>query len=311
MLKLDVTAEDFPLGAPLSNGEHELELTWDDILWAAITIGRPHLHFVFRHGIQSLYEALFRVSLVRMSLEQSGPSARGLRRTTAARWLDPSEKGAVNYFLGMIFCKLLASKRFDTPWLLHLDVFKEQLGARFFGGRSRPDLVGVSNSGRWISFESKGRISVPTRTDKDKAKFQAGQIQSVAGVPVTYHLAGITYFKNDMLRIYCADPQPSESGFHVNVPEISWRHYYEPALQLVTRSATATVVATPRVPEADFDLEIHPTVLSLLVEKRWGDAKQWCIEHSAELGDFRADGIKVKAGGSWRGRFSMVDYEAP
>jgi hypothetical protein len=48
-----------------------------------------------------------------MSLEQSGPRASLLRRT-AARTLDPSEKGAVNYFLGMTFCKLFAAKLLNS-----------------------------------------------------------------------------------------------------------------------------------------------------------------------------------------------------
>lgn len=74
-----------------------------------------------------MYEALFRWSLVRMALEQTGLRASRLRRTTAAKTLDPTEKGAVNYFLGMTFCKLFAAKLLHTPWLLHLDVFRPGL----------------------------------------------------------------------------------------------------------------------------------------------------------------------------------------
>lgn len=55
----------------------ELDVTWDDILWAAVTVGRPSLHYVFQHGRASEYEALFRWSLIRMALgircEQTTP----------------------------------------------------------------------------------------------------------------------------------------------------------------------------------------------------------------------------------------------
>ena len=109
MLKIPYETETFPPGT-VANGTAELPVTWDDILWAAVTVGRPNRQYVFRHGVASMYEALFRWSLVRMALEQSGPRASRLRRTMAARTLDPSEKGAVNYFLGMTFCKLFAMR---------------------------------------------------------------------------------------------------------------------------------------------------------------------------------------------------------
>jgi hypothetical protein len=40
-----------------------------------------------------MYEALFRLSLVRMALEQSGPTAYRLRRTNLARTLDRPKRG--------------------------------------------------------------------------------------------------------------------------------------------------------------------------------------------------------------------------
>jgi len=152
MLRIPYVTEAFP-PRTVANGQAELAVTWDDILGAAVTVGRPRRHYVFRHGAASMYEALFRWSLVRMALEQSGPYGYRLRRTTAARTLDPTEKGAVNYFLGMTFCKLFAAKLLNTPWLLHLDVFRPMLNP-VLTGRSRPDLVGqVQGLAQWHAFE--------------------------------------------------------------------------------------------------------------------------------------------------------------
>ena len=107
-LQIDFEAEGFAAGAPVSNGPGVLNTSWDEILWAAITVGRPNRQYVFRHGLASQYEALFRWSLIRMALEQRGPKATRLRRTRAAKTLDPSEKGAVSYFLGLSISKLFA-----------------------------------------------------------------------------------------------------------------------------------------------------------------------------------------------------------
>src|SRR5258708_34292485 len=87
----------FPTGT-IPNGYYDLDVTWDDILWAAVTVGRPNRQYVFRHGVASTYEALFRWSLIRMSLEQSRPLGYRIRRTNAATTLDPTENDAWIYF---------------------------------------------------------------------------------------------------------------------------------------------------------------------------------------------------------------------
>jgi len=151
-LRLPYTNEAFPPGV-LANGSSELTVTWDEILWAALTIGRPSVHHVFAHAAASFHEAMFRLSLVRMALEQYGPNATRLRRTTAYKSLDPTEKGAISYFLGMTFCKVFSSRLLATPWLLHLDIFKSTIPTSVLD-RSRPDLFGQqTGSGDWLSFE--------------------------------------------------------------------------------------------------------------------------------------------------------------
>jgi hypothetical protein len=73
-LFLDYENEDFP-AAVLPNTQRRLNVTWDDIPWAAITVGRPDIFHVFRFGTASIYEAIFRWSMVRMALQQRGANA--------------------------------------------------------------------------------------------------------------------------------------------------------------------------------------------------------------------------------------------
>lgn len=143
-LFLDFENEGFPT-AILPNAQRRLNVTWDDILWAAITVGRPDVFHVFQHGSASIHEAIFRWSMVRMALQQRGPRGHKLVRTDLFKQMDPTEKGAVNYFLGLLTCKLFASKLLDAPWTLHLEVFRPMLNPRMIGGRSRPDMVAQSS----------------------------------------------------------------------------------------------------------------------------------------------------------------------
>lgn len=132
-LRIDYRSRDFPAVYSFSRNS-TLTTTWDDLLWAAITIGRPSTYHVFRHGQASFHEAIFRLALVRMAVEETW--AGRLQRTNAFAALDPTEKGMVSYFLGMTLCKLFASQLLGTPWLLHLDVFRPPLNPVLLG-RSR------------------------------------------------------------------------------------------------------------------------------------------------------------------------------
>ena len=313
MPEIEYQSEGFPSSCPVRDGTAQLPVTWDDLLWAAVTVGRPNWHYVFRHGAASLYEALFRISAVRMALEQTTPKARRFRRTAAGRNLDPSEKGAVNYFLGLTLCKLFADKMLGAPWLLHLDVFRNRLNPRLLGGRSRPDLVGRTMTGQWVALESKGRVSPPSPDAKQKAKNQAKRIVSVNGVPVTLRIGGFSYFKDETLKFYWKDPQPDgvEPANPIRL-ELSdddlWKAYYLPIVGLF-RSAQSVGFeqrdSAILMKEADLELKLQPEVLRLLRAEKWMEAGQWCMEHTNQLAEskVRGDGLQILAGDTWRSPF--------
>ncbi|MBY5475298.1 hypothetical protein HFO86_34720 [Rhizobium leguminosarum] len=304
---IDVETTAFPPKFGFSPFEQILA-TWDDILWATITVGRPNIHYVFRYGRPSLYEALFRISMVRMALEQARPyQSHPLRRTAAFNALDPSEKGAVNYFLGMVFCKLFASSHLNIPWLLHVDVFKDQLSPAFLAGRSRPDLVGQDVTGTaWAAFESKGRISRPSYGDRVKAKHQARRIVSVDGILCEPLVASFTYFGGDTLRMICDDPEGRDSGERLRSGDDQWEHYYRPALTFA-EGDSEDAPALERRSELDLTVEIHPKVLSLLREGGWSAAHNAAIQLGGLFRSegFKPDGIKVTAGASWSEKLKL------
>jgi hypothetical protein len=310
-MRIPFESEGFSLGGPVSNGFAELTTSWDDLLWAAVTVGRPNRQYVFAHGPASHYEALFRWSLVRMALEQAGPGAWRVRRTLAARTLDPSEKGAVNYFLGLAVGKLFADQLLQAPWLLHLDVFRPFVNA-VLTGRSRPDLVGQTLSGEWIALECKGRLTPPNADTKDKAKQQAKRVVSVNGARPTFAVGAITFFKNERLQFFWRDPEPGDVANPVEVefPTATWRYHYSAALVLLQsmpdafrQMHDAEVLAT--VPEADVQLGIHPTILRALENPNVTDVRPK-PDFFTPPAPYHRDGIAVVAGESWRRPFDEL-----
>lgn len=301
-LEIEYESEGFPSGHGPANGHQTLQTSWNEILWAALTVGRPSTAFVFRHGLASLFEAFYRVSQVRMALTQETFQLH-LYRTEAFRQLDPTEKGAVSYALGMVFCKLFAHKLLDTHWLLHLDVFRDQLSPELLTGKSRPDLVGQDTSGNWHAFESKGRSSVPGAEAKDKAKEQAQRLVRVDGQDCQLHIGAIAFFRSDALEFYWRDPDPfKDEPFEVELPEDAWRHYYQPALALSREDKSA---GDPGPEDFDVSVRIAPPILELLLQDQWKEAKLEADRQRTALIEqgFFPDGIQVEPGKTWHKRF--------
>ena len=304
-LEIPYQSESFPVGS-ISNGKSQLQATWGDILWAAVTVGRPNRHIVFSHGTASAYEAIFRISLVRMALEQRGLVTSRLRRTAVAATLDPSEKGAVSYFLGLTFCKLFAAKLLNTPWLLHLDVFGRSVHA-VLKQRSRPDMVGQeTGNGRWHAFECKGRVSGPSADDKNKAKRQANRLVSVGGTACSLHVGAFTFFHYDALNFYWRDPPPEAArGLDLEFNPQYWRYHYEPLFRAI--EAASSVSPGSNAPDVvplemtDVQAGIHPEIAKHLRDQQWEKARTAAIRMKDVLRDqgYHPDGIKIVPGASW------------
>jgi hypothetical protein len=199
-------AEQFAAGNPLLVGAHDLDVTWEEINWAAQTVGKAE-HHVGVHGLFSLFESVYRTTIVWANLMESG--AGRLIKSPAYEALDPSEKGSISYYLGLIFAKLFAFRRLDTPWLLHFDVYGEEHDA-LLEGAEKPDLIGLNAAGHWIVYEAKGRTGGFSTSVLAGAKDQAEEIITIGGVEPTLRIGGLVCFRSDGLHLFVVDPPSSK-----------------------------------------------------------------------------------------------------
>lgn len=245
-----------------------------------------------------------------MALEQV-PFSHRRRRTDAFRALDPTEKGSVSFFLGMAICKLFANVLLSTPWLPHLDVFRDQLNPTILGGRSRPELVGEDASGAWHAFETKGRSRAPGSEDKRNAKAQAQRLVSVDGAPCSPHIESFAFFRRNELEFHWRDPKTEEpeklEPIGISVVEEDWANYCAPALPL--SSELGREFLTARAQEIDVKVDIHPEVLAPLLEGRWAAARSVVNElrQSLKASGFQPDGLRVVAGASWQSGYKCPE----
>jgi hypothetical protein len=155
-----------------------LIVSWPQLIWAAITVGRAGWQDILHDGLFSRFEIVYRVAIIGANLFE-GPSG-ALAKTEAYRRLDPSEKAAISYFLGLNVVKVFVGACLDTPWLMHLDVYGKKFDAEC-PSKSRPDLFGLNTFHDWIVVESKGRTNQCKTSDLTKAKEQSEKLSSIGG----------------------------------------------------------------------------------------------------------------------------------
>jgi hypothetical protein len=210
---MDITyrSHNFPPSYALA-GTRSLSFTIQELMWAAVTVGRANFLHVLSSGIFSEYEILYRASIIVANLALS---RNAVVKSSAFESLDPSEKSAVSYFLGLTFSKLLAQKLLGVPWLLHADVYRDQflragVPLRSGTGRQRPDLIGLDSNNDWIVLESKGRSNVMDKNVLATAKAQTNNLIDIGGIPPKIRIAVVTHFVNGQLKVDWADPEKQD-----------------------------------------------------------------------------------------------------
>ncbi len=202
MLNIPYDATDFPSSMPTLRGRHALAADWNDLIWSAVSVGKGGFDDMLAHGDYSFDEIRFRNYIIWANLFQSSGY---VYRSPAYDDLDPTEKGAISYFLGMAIAKLFAFKLFSAPWMVHLDrlVDRYSVGLR---GRSRPDLAGQDYNGRWILMEAKGRTGKFNSAALEKAKLQVRRVREIDGQRPHLRVGAEMYFE-DYMNISLVDPE--------------------------------------------------------------------------------------------------------
>ena len=207
MFQIPLTVSNFPAASGVKNGSRSLTLSWSQLEWAAISVGKKSLRHIHYHGTFSKHEIAYRTAIIYANLMQRGNS---IVRSSAYEGLDPSEKSAISYYLGMTLTKAFLEHELDVPYLMHVDVYRERFKVQF-RGNLRPDLFGRDSKGNWIVAEAKGRTNGHSTKALDKAKAQAKQITSIDGSKPIVRLGCVASFQHGQLRLVADDPPADES----------------------------------------------------------------------------------------------------
>ncbi len=318
MTSVPYETRDFNFGNPwgVGNGSAQIDVSLPELLHAAITVGHPRWPVPPKgQRIAALAECLWKVSAVMMTVRGDG---RHFYSTDRFEGLDPSEKQGAMYQLGQTVTKLFAQRLFGASHLLHLDVYRRHLDPQFQpGSRSRPDLVGLDLSDRWLVFESKGRSSKPTDGEIAKAKQQAQRVVSINNNPPALRAATIGYFhyldsyaSNRRLQAVIADPEGTSdcSPLRLQIPvEQLMQLYYAPLMPLFieARGSDETGgVSYWYFEDLDLRFGIASELAALLRNGAYKDVWPWIKNNIRTLrekteGGLAYDGVAILPGEKW------------
>jgi hypothetical protein len=280
------------------NGREQLDVTWAQLVWAAITAGKA-AGDEYAYGIYSALERLHRASMMRAYLLEA--SSGRLLQTIPYGTSDPSEKTSISFYLGMTVAKLFAEVLFDVPRVLHVGVYGQDYEIAAGQGASRPDLIGRSANGDWFIFEAKGRSNGFDSGALSTAKDQAEQIISIDNVAPLCRIASQSFFSATGLCFRMDDPEPNKKSrtrtLNITRDEFE-RAYYDPIRGIVASRGSEIQLLIggkkfrgTRIAEADILIALAEQDVSL------ADKSEAELTSSDEY--LGKDGVLIRLGPSW------------
>ncbi|MGH9635673.1 MAG: hypothetical protein ACRD72_12650 [Candidatus Angelobacter sp.] len=282
------------------DGTHELPVSWAEIIWAAVSVGKAQLQDLTLYGVFSAFEMAYRIAMMYANLREN-PSGY-ICRSSAYNGLDPSEKGAISYFVGLTMSKLLVGRLLSVPWLMHLDVYRLLL-APILLADSKPDMVGLTVAGQWVVVEAKGRTNRFVASVLAAAKDQTQQLTTIQGVAPTLRVASLSSFDNGILHVAIDDPNEERARLAdlPLTPELILENYYRP---FKARLEEPLEVAQERVRGESFRVAHLPDVdmwIGLGEKARHPNSTiEQAIPPYSEGREFvGSDGILIRLGPAW------------
>ena len=157
-------------------------------------------------------------------------------------YLDSTEIGAINYWIGMILITVLGKKKYGYEYMVHLSMISNFSSHprikkhRFFSVNGKttyksPDLIAINNSNRYYGvFESKGYSAYDSNA-MERGYIQAKSIDKINGKPPKNSLVVMTV-TGKRIEITEKDPEGGMEQIEVNLSFLQIYHYL-PIVELI------------------------------------------------------------------------------
>lgn len=170
------------------------------------------------------------------------------------KFLDSTEVGAINYWIGMVFITLRAKKKYKYDYLVHLSMIKEfshtiKLDSKVYitaNGRESslsPDLVAVKainkNDFKYGIFESKGYYKYSSVV-MEHGWEQAKSVKYINSKEPSHNFVSMTETGGNCIRMIEKDPVSEDGEIDINT-ELMFLYHFIPIVELVRELQTDEV----------------------------------------------------------------------
>lgn len=212
-----------------------LKVTGLDIIDAIISAGMPDIYLTQDEKCNRRDEISFKIKLFETFVSTDNANKLCFDRSKK-KYLDSSEVGAINYWIGMILITILGKKKYQYEFIVHLSKLNEfsntitlkklkYLSATGKTIYKSPDLIAINcHMNRYGVFEAKGYSSYNKDT-MERGYEQAKSIKRINGKKPhdTYVVMTITGQKTIfMIR---KDPEGQEAEIEISNTFLNLYHY--------------------------------------------------------------------------------------
>ncbi|WP_314964793.1 hypothetical protein [Oribacterium sinus] len=215
---------------------------------AIITAGMPDVYLRKENSVSRKNQIKFKTYLIETFLKEVEIDSEHYLAFNHSQkiFLDSTEVGAINYWIGMVFITLRAKKKYKYDYLVHLSMIKEfshtiKLNSKVYitpKGRESslsPDLVAVKaidkNDFKYGIFESKGYYEYSS-VAMEHGWEQAKSVKYINSKEPSHTFVAMTETGGNCIRMIEKDPVSEDGEIDINIKLIFLYHFI-PIVELV------------------------------------------------------------------------------
>ncbi len=215
------------------NNISKLDISRWGLVRSAITVGHKNIRSFWKSGLLKIIQLLCQ-TLDNIELSKNGE----LKLGTSFNQLDPSEKGAVSYYLGQGLTKAVAEKLLNVRWLQHIAQSMDEIELHNMGpvaskrnisklnkGVKAPDLFGFDSEGLPHVFEAKGDSNQFDQGRMNHAIDQVSKVVKVRDKKPKTQVACFFDMSGCPIKGYIKDPE-GLGGIKIDFTFDDYFHYY-------------------------------------------------------------------------------------
>lgn len=232
---------------PHAKSDHErnltkpLTFTGSELIGAIISAGMPDVYLTKHEKRNRREEILFKIKLFETFVKSS--SGGKLSFDTSRRaYLDSTEIGAINYWIGMVLITVLGQKKYNYEFMVHLSMVKLFSGKISMKKRpflvngkitfKSPDLLAINVlENKYGIFESKGYTNYNKKA-MESGYTQAKSIKSVNGYRLKNRLVVMTQTGGNEIRMTEKDPEGEDVEINIDL-DFLYLYHFLPIAELI------------------------------------------------------------------------------